>query len=78
MMAAGPGIRDASSGGDAVRLCSLLLICVALSACGGEPPKPPPPKQPSVLDKTVAPAVGLLGVKVGPQGGLVLPIKPKP
>jgi len=78
MMAAGPGIRDAPSWGDAVRLCSLLLICAALAACGSEPPKPPPPKQPSVLDKAVAPAAGLLGVKVGPQGGLMLPTKPKP
>jgi hypothetical protein len=61
-----------------VQRCSLLLICAALAACADAAPKPPLPKQPSVLDKTVAPAVGLLGVKVGPQGGLLLPTKPRP
>ena len=61
-----------------MRLCSFLLVCAALAACGGAAPKPPPPKQPSVLDKAVAPAAGLLGVKVGPQGGFVLPTKPQP
>jgi hypothetical protein len=49
-----------------------------LTACAGTAEPPPRAKQPSVLDRTVAPAVGLIGVKVAPQGGLQIPTKPAP
>jgi hypothetical protein len=49
-----------------------------LTACAGTAEPPPRVKQPSVLDRAVAPAVGLIGVQVSPQGGLVIPNKPAP
>ena len=53
------------------------LLCLA-AACDGPRPAPPPQKQPSILDRAVEPAVSPLGVKVGPQGGFLLPTKPAP
>jgi hypothetical protein len=53
------------------------LLCLA-AACDGPRPPSPPAKQPSILDRAVEPAVSPLGVKVAPQGGLLIPTKPTP
>ena len=53
------------------------LACLA-AACDGPRPAPPPAKQPSILDRAVAPAVSPLGIKVAPQGGFLIPTKPAP
>jgi len=55
-----------------------IVPLVWLTACAGTAEPPPRAKQPSVLDRVVAPAVGQIGVKVSPQGGLVIPNKPAP
>jgi len=56
------------------RLVPLLpLLCLA--ACDGPRPAPPP-KQPSVLDRAIEPALSPLGVRMAPQGGLLIPTKP--
>jgi hypothetical protein len=56
--------------------CAALLA--GLSACAetGHAPPPPQTRQPSVLDRAVAPAVNQLGGRIGPQGGIEFPVKP--
>lgn len=59
------------------RVLALGLIA-ALAACSsrGSAPPPPPAKQPSVVDRAVAPVVQDLGGRIGPQGGIVFQEKP--
>lgn len=56
--------------------CAALLA--GLSACAetGRAPPPPQAKQPSVLDRAIAPAVNQLGGRIGPQGGIMFPVQP--
>lgn len=56
--------------------CAALLA--GLSACAEtrHAPPPPPARQPSVLDRAVAPAVNQLGGRIGPQGGIEFPVQP--
>ncbi|KGM35001.1 hypothetical protein [Inquilinus limosus] len=69
-----------TKGGDMggwVRLAGALLLA-GLSACAGPGRAPPPPqaKQPSVLDRAIAPAVKQLGGRIAPQGGIEFPVQP--
>lgn len=59
------------------RLAGMALLA-GLSACAevGHAPPPPQARQPSVLDRAVAPVVKQLGGRIAPQGGLEFPAQP--